>query len=82
MRPACPARRATSRGWPPRCAALLDDPAAAQRRASAARERLTSDFDWQTVADETAQVYLAAKRGEREPQPRRLIVERPLPERG
>lgn len=61
---------------------LLDDPAAAQRRASAARERLTSDFSWQTVADHTAAIYLAAKRGVREPQPRRLIVERPLPERG
>ncbi|HEY5841744.1 MAG TPA: glycosyltransferase family 4 protein [Mycobacterium sp.] len=61
---------------------LLDDPAAAQRRALAARERLTSDFSWQTVAEETAAVYLAAKRGEREPHPRRVIVERPLPERG
>ena len=61
---------------------LLDDPAAAQRRALAARARLTSDFSWQTVAEETAAVYLAAKRGEREPHPRRVIVERPLPERG
>ena len=61
---------------------LLDDPAAAQRRALAARERLTSDFSWQTVADKTAAIYLAAKRGVREPQPRRLIVERPLPDRG
>src|ERR1700740_57140 len=40
----------------------LDDPDAAQRRACAARQRLTSDFAWQTVAEETAQVYLAAKR--------------------
>ena len=61
--------------------AVLDDPAAAQRRAVAARERLTSDFDWHTVADETAQVYLAAKRREREPQPRRVIVEHALPDR-
>ena len=60
---------------------VLDDPAAAQRRAVAARERLTSDFDWHTVADETAQVYLAAKRREREPQPRRVIVEHALPDR-
>ncbi|MGP4053517.1 glycosyltransferase family 4 protein [Mycobacterium sp. 4D054] len=60
---------------------LLDDPAAAQRRAIAARERLTSDFAWHTVAAETAQVYLAAKRAERRPQPRRPIVERPLPDR-
>jgi glycogen(starch) synthase len=61
--------------------AVLDDPAAAQRRAIAARERLTSDFDWQTVADETAQVYLAAKRREPEPLPRQVIVEHALPER-
>jgi glycogen(starch) synthase len=27
-------------------------------------------------------VYLAAKRAERQPQPRRLIVERPLPDYG
>ncbi|PJE24078.1 MAG: glycogen synthase [Mycobacterium sp.] len=59
----------------------LADPAAAQRRARAARERLTSDFDWQTVANETAQVYLAAKRRERQPQPRRPVVEHALPDR-
>lgn len=61
---------------------VLDDPAAAQRRAVAARERLTSDFAWPTVADNTSQVYLAAKRAERQPQPRRLIEERPLPDYG
>jgi glycogen synthase len=61
--------------------AVLDDPDAAQRRAVAARERLTSDFDWHTVATETAQVYLAAKRREREPLPRPVIVERALPDR-
>ncbi|MFV8316690.1 glycosyltransferase family 4 protein [Mycobacterium sp. 23] len=61
--------------------AVLDDPAAAQRRARAARERLTSDFDWRTVARETAQVYLSAKRLERQPQPRRPIVEHALPDR-
>lgn len=60
---------------------VLQDPAAAQRRAEAARERLSSDFDWHTVADETAQVYLAAKRRLREPQPRRPIVEHALPDR-
>jgi glycogen(starch) synthase len=60
---------------------VLDDPIAAQHRAVAARERLTSDFDWHTVAIETAQVYLAAKRREREPQPRRPIVEHALPDR-
>ncbi|MCW2629918.1 glycosyltransferase family 4 protein [Mycobacterium sp.] len=60
---------------------VLDDPTAAQRRAVAARDRLTSDFDWQTVAEETAQVYLAAKRREREPHPRAVIVEHPLPDR-
>lgn len=61
--------------------AVLDDPRAAQRRAVAARERLTSDFDWHTVAAETTQVYLAAKRREREPHSRRPIVEHALPDR-
>jgi glycogen(starch) synthase len=60
---------------------VLDDPVAAQRRAVAARERLTSDFDWHTVAQETAQVYLAAKRRERQPLPRLPIVEHALPVR-
>ncbi len=59
----------------------LDDPAAAQQRALAARQRLTAEFDWPHIAAETAQVYLAAKRGEREPQPRRTIVENALPDR-
>jgi glycogen(starch) synthase len=62
------------------CAAL-DDPASAQRRAIAARERLTCDFDWHTVAARTAQVYLGAKRREREPLERRPIVEHALPDR-
>ncbi|WKG05546.1 glycosyltransferase family 4 protein [Mycolicibacterium sp. HK-90] len=61
--------------------AVLDDPEAAQRRANAARERLSADFDWHTVAAETNQVYLAAKRAEREPHPRRPIVEHALPDR-
>jgi len=61
--------------------AALDDPAAAQRRAVAARERLTSDFEWPTVAARTAQVYLDAKRGERQPLARRPIVENALPDR-
>ena len=60
---------------------VLDDPDKAQQRAIAARERLTSDFDWGTVATETAQVYLAAKRREREPLPRPIILERGLPDR-
>ncbi|MEZ0357777.1 glycosyltransferase family 4 protein [Mycobacterium sp. SA01] len=60
---------------------VLDDPVAAQQRAIAARNRLTSDFDWHTVAAETAQVYLAAKRHERDPLPRRPIVEHALPGR-
>ncbi len=60
---------------------VLDDPDAAQRRARAARDRLTSDFDWKTVASQTAQVYLAAKRGERQPRPRLPIVEHALPDR-
>jgi glycogen(starch) synthase len=61
--------------------AVIGDPVAAQRMAIAARERLTSDFDWGSIADETAQVYLAAKRREREPLARQVIVERALPQR-
>ena len=61
--------------------ATLDDPAAAQKRAVAARKRLDSAFDWNTVAGETAQVYGCAKRREREPHRRRTIVERALPDR-
>ena len=68
-------------GAPPHPDTVLDDPPAAQRRARAARERLTADFDWQTVAKETAQVYLAAKRRVRQPQPRLPIVEHALPDR-
>lgn len=60
---------------------VLADPAAAQDRAVAARERLSADFDWDNVAEETAQIYLAAKRREREPHPRRPIVEHALPDR-
>ncbi|MGK2869803.1 MAG: glycosyltransferase family 4 protein [Mycobacterium sp.] len=76
----CPPRNVTALATAVR--RVLDDPVAAQQRALAARERLTSDFSWPTVADHTAQVYLAAKRAERQPQPRRLIVERPLPDYG
>lgn len=60
---------------------VLDDPGAAQQRARAARERLTSDFDWQTVASQTAQVYVAAKRGERQQLPRLPITEHALTDR-
>ncbi|NKR48859.1 glycosyltransferase [Rhodococcus hoagii] len=60
---------------------VLDDPAAAQRRAVAARERLTADFDWHKVAEETVQVYAAAKRRVRHPLARPQIPERPLPGR-
>ncbi|TCN56990.1 (1-_4)-alpha-D-glucan synthase (UDP-glucose) [Rhodococcus sp. SMB37] len=60
----------------------LDDPAAAQERARAARERLTDDFDWGVVAEETVQVYAAAKRRVRHPMARPTIPQRPLPDRG
>lgn len=79
----------TGLSYPPRDVAamatavrkVLDDPEAAQRRAIAARERLTSEFEWHSIAGETAQVYLAAKRREREPHRRRTIVEHALPDR-
>ena len=58
---------------------VLDDPAAAQRRAVAARERLTkADFDWHTAGRAGLP---GAKRAEREPQPRRPIIEQALPRR-
>ncbi|WP_327150262.1 glycosyltransferase family 4 protein [Nocardia sp. NBC_01329] len=60
---------------------VLDDPAAAQDRAFAARERLTADFAWDVVAAETAGIYSDAKRRVRNPLGRPVIVERPLPER-
>ena len=62
------------------CAGLAD-PGAAQRRALTARERLTSQFDWHTVAAETAGVYLAAKRSDREPHAMRSVAEHALPDR-
>ncbi len=60
---------------------VLDDADPAQQRAVAARKRLTSDFDWGTIARETAQVYQTAKRREREPLSRPVIVEHALPDR-
>lgn len=41
---------------------VLTDPAAARRRAVAARSRLSTDFNWATIATETAAVYARAKR--------------------
>ncbi|NRI66056.1 glycosyltransferase family 4 protein [Rhodococcus sp. MS16] len=60
---------------------VLDDPAGAQERAVAARARLTSDFDWHQVAEETVHVYAGAKRRVRHPLARPVIPERPLPGR-
>lgn len=42
---------------------VLDDPAAATRRARAARDRLATDFDWTKIAAATAAVYQAAAVG-------------------
>ncbi|MFC5996636.1 glycosyltransferase family 4 protein [Pseudonocardia hispaniensis] len=42
---------------------VLDDPAAAARRAHAARARLGSEFDWTRVAAHTAAVYTRAPAG-------------------
>jgi len=41
---------------------VLDDPAGAARRAETARARLASEFDWNTIAAATAQVYAGARR--------------------
>ncbi|RJQ71881.1 glycosyltransferase family 1 protein [Pseudonocardiaceae bacterium YIM PH 21723] len=40
---------------------VLDDPKAAHRRASAAKRRLATDFDWTRIAQDTAEVYAAAE---------------------
>ncbi|GEL20108.1 glycosyltransferase family 4 protein [Pseudonocardia asaccharolytica] len=42
---------------------VLDDPAAAARRARAARVRLGSEFDWAAVAARTAAIYARAPAG-------------------
>jgi glycogen synthase len=42
-------------------ARVLDDPAAARRRARAARSRLATDFDWARIAAATAELYAAAR---------------------
>ena len=57
---------------------VLDDPAGAQQRAVAARDRLTADFDWNKVAEDTVHVYAGAKRRVRHPLARPEIPERPL----
>jgi glycogen(starch) synthase len=41
--------------------AVLDDPAAARRRAKAAKARLSSDFDWARIAAATVDVYRSAQ---------------------
>ena len=60
--------------------AVLDDPATAHLHARSARAEV-EELTWDAVARETAQVYLAAKRRPRTPLGRRVIDERPLPER-
>jgi glycogen(starch) synthase len=42
---------------------VLTDPAAAARRARAARARLLTDFDWPSLAARTARVYACARAG-------------------
>jgi glycogen(starch) synthase len=41
--------------------AVLDDPAAARRRARTAKARLATDFDWDRIAADTARVYAGAR---------------------
>jgi glycogen synthase len=40
---------------------VLTDPAGAARRARAAKSRLTTEFNWQTIAEQTAEVYRTAE---------------------
>ena len=41
---------------------VLDDPAAAARRAERGRERLATDFAWAGIAERTVGVYAGARR--------------------
>jgi glycogen(starch) synthase len=52
---------------------VLDDPAAATTRATAARARLATDFDWQRIAAATADVYAATSAGGPQELPRPKI---------
>ena len=52
---------------------VLDDPAAATARATAARARLATDFDWQRIAAATADVYAATSAGGPQELPRPKI---------
>ncbi|GAA4430979.1 glycosyltransferase family 4 protein [Actinokineospora soli] len=47
--------------------AVLDDPAAARRRAKAAKARLSVDFDWDLIATQTVSVYARASVGDHPP---------------
>jgi glycogen(starch) synthase len=47
--------------------AVLDDPTAARKRARAAKNRLSSDFDWAHIASATVDVYRAARVRDRGP---------------
>ncbi|GGS52672.1 glycosyltransferase family 4 protein [Actinokineospora fastidiosa] len=47
--------------------AVLDDPAAARRRARAAKARLSVDFDWSRIAAQTVEVYARASVGAHPP---------------
>ena len=47
--------------------AVLDDPAAAQTRAKAARARLRTEFDWDQITAATSAVYAATHRSRVEP---------------
>ena len=47
--------------------AVLDDPAAAQTRARAARARLRTEFDWDQITAATLGVYAGARRGRVDP---------------
>jgi glycogen(starch) synthase len=46
---------------------VLSDPAAAARRAKAAKARLAREFDWETIAHQTVAVYRSATVGDHQP---------------
>lgn len=59
----------------------LADPARAQELAERAHVRLTAEFTWTHVAENTAKVYASAERHEPVALARPVIIARPLPDR-
>ncbi|GGC51857.1 glycosyltransferase family 4 protein [Hoyosella rhizosphaerae] len=60
---------------------MLDEPELTQKMATAARERLTTEFEWSAVTDTTLAVYAETTRRPPRELPRPTVTQRPLPGR-